>query len=119
MKSEEEEIRRLQRIRDQQLRDRDPHAKKNAQYQRVLTQYQGREKKISLRSVVNDLPAKFWYMIIGALLGAVLALALLILIPEPWVKTVGWIAILFGLVSGRVLGAARDWGKEDWTKKRR
>lgn len=114
MKSQEDEVRRLQRLRDEQLRDRDPNAKKNAQYKRVVINYQSRQKRITLGSVINDLPAKFWFMIIGGLLGVVLALVLLILIAEPWVKTVGLIAVLFGLVSGRVMGAARDWGSEDW-----
>ncbi len=114
MKSQEDEVRRLQQLRDEQLRARDPNAKKNAQYKRVVTRYKARQKRITLGSVINDLPAKFLFMIIGGLLGAALALVLLILIAEPWVKTVVWIAIPFGLVSGRVMGAARDWGNEDW-----
>ena len=114
MNNQENEIKRLQRLRDEQLRNRDPNAKKDAQYRRTVARYRSRQKSISLGSIINDLPAKFLYMIIGGLLGGVLALALLILIAEPWVKTVGWIAIIFGIVSGRVMGAVRDWGDEDW-----
>ena len=114
MKSSENEVRRLQRLRDQQIRDRDPTAKKVAQYRRTVTNYKKRQKRITLGSVINDLPAKIWFMVIGGLLGAVLAIVLLIIIDEPWVKALGIIVILFGLISGRVMGAARDWGDEDW-----
>ncbi len=114
MKSEEEEVRRLQQLREAQLRDRDPTAKKTAQYQRVVANYKTRQKKITVGSIISDLPAKFWYMIIGGLLGVLFTLALLILFSEPWVKPVGWIVILFGLISGRVVGAAHDSGNEDW-----
>jgi hypothetical protein len=114
MRSQQEEAQRLRRLHDQQIRDRDPTRKRITQYQRAVELYQKRQKKITLRSVINDLPAKFWYMVIGTLLGAVLSLTLLILIDEPWVKVVSWILILFGLVSGRVMGATRDWGDEDW-----
>jgi hypothetical protein len=118
MKSEEDEVKRLQRLREQQLQARDPNAKKVAQYRRTVTNYQKRQKRMTVKSVISDLPAKFWFMLIGGLLGAVTALVLLILIQESWVKAVAWIVILFGLVSGRVMGAARDWGDEDWIKRR-
>lgn len=117
MKSQEDEVKRIQRLRDQQIRDRDPTAKKTAQYRHAVAKYKKRQKRITLRSVINDLPAKIWFMVIGGLLGAVLAIALLILIDEPWVKAVSWIIIIFGLVSGRVMGATRDWGNEDWIKR--
>ena len=114
MKSSEDEVRRLQRLQDQQIRDRDPTAKKVAQYQRTVSNYQKRQKRITIGSVIRDLPAKIWFMIIGGLLGAVLAVALLIFIDAAWVQPLCLIVILFGLVSGRVMGAARDWGDEDW-----
>jgi hypothetical protein len=114
MKSSEEEIRRLQQLRDQQIRERDPTAKKVAQYQRTVSNYRKRQKKITLSSVINDLPAKFLYMVIGTLLGIALAIILRIIINEPWINALGLILTIFGLVSGRVMGAARDWGDEDW-----
>jgi hypothetical protein len=116
MKSDEDELSRLQSLRDQQIRDRDPTASKTAQYRRTVANYNRQQKKITLTSVISDMPAKFWYMIIGGLLGGVLALILTILVDATWVTAVGWIAILFGVVSGRVMGATRDWGDEDWRR---
>lgn len=117
MKSQVDEVKRLQRLRDQQLRNRDPNAKSMAQYQRTVSNYRKRQKKITVYSVIQDLPDKFMYMVIGALLGAVLMVILLTVFNEQWVKSVAWIAIVFGLVGGRLFGAARDWGKEDWIKR--
>ena len=114
MKSSEDEIRRLQRLRDQQIRERDPTAKKVAQYQRTVSSYKQRQKKITLGSVIDDLPAKLLDMVIGTLLGIALAIVLRLIINEPWINALGLILVVFGLVSGRVMGAARDWGDEDW-----
>jgi hypothetical protein len=56
-------------------------------------------------------------MVIGILLGVILAFVLNIIFTEPWVKTVSWLIVLFGLVAGRVMGAVRDWRDEDWIKR--
>ena len=117
MKSQEDEIRRLQRLREQQLKSRDPTAKQTKQYQRTVSRYRSHQKKMTMKSIINDLPAKFWYMVIGTLLGVVIALALNIFFPQPWVRMVSWVFVLFGLVGGRLVGAARDWGDEDWVKR--
>lgn len=117
MNRQEDERQRLQRLREQQLKNRDPTAKKTQQYQRTVSRYRSHQKKTTARRIISELPAKFWYMVIGTLLGAILALVLNIFFTEPWVKTASWLFVLFGLVAGRVMGAVRDWGDEDWMKR--
>jgi hypothetical protein len=34
-----------------------------------------------------------------------------------WAEYAGYGLILFGMIVGRILGAIRDWGDEDWDKR--
>jgi hypothetical protein len=34
-----------------------------------------------------------------------------------WAEYVGYGLVLFGIVLGRIFGAIRDWGDEDWDKR--
>jgi uncharacterized membrane protein len=117
MSKQEDEIRRLQRLRDEQLQARDPTAKGRAQQQRLTTKHRNTRKKITARSVILDLPAKWQFMVIGALLGLLIALIINIMFQAQWAQIVGGVLVVFGLVAGRVMGAVRDWGNEDWGRK--
>ncbi len=56
-------------------------------------------------------------MPIGALIGLLVAVVINIMVQAQWAQIVGGILIVFGLVAGRVMGAVRDWGNEDWGRK--
>ncbi len=56
-------------------------------------------------------------MLIGALIGLLVAVVINIMVQAQWAQIVGGILIVFGLVAGRVMGAVRDWGNEDWGRK--
>ncbi len=53
-------------------------------------------------------------MVIGALIGLLVALIINIGVQAQWAQIVGGLPIVFGLVAGRVMGAVREWGNEDW-----
>ena len=91
MPTNNDELERLKRLRDQQIRTRfDPNEKK-AKYEQIS--YQKRQgTRVTGRSVLKDIPDKVW-----------------------WALGAG--GIVFGLVIGWVLGAARDSGKDDWGPK--
>ena len=117
MSKQEDEIRRLQRLRDEQLQARDPTAKERARQQRLVTKHRTTRQKITAKSVFLDFAAKWQYMVIGALLGLMIALIINILVQAQWAQIVGGVLVVFGLVAGRVMGAIKDWGNEDWGRK--
>jgi uncharacterized membrane protein len=117
MSKQEDEIRRLQRLRDEQLQARDPTAKERARQQRLVTKHRNTQKKMTAKRVFLDFPAKWQYMVIGALLGLMIALIINIMVQAQWAQIVGGVLVVFGLVAGRVMGAIKDWGNEDWGRK--
>lgn len=64
-----------------------------------------------------DLPAKWLWMVVGVLIGLLVALVINILVQEQWAQIVGGVLVVFGLVAGRLIGATRDWGNEVWGRK--
>jgi len=119
MNQKDDEIRRLQRLKQEQLQARDPKAKERVQSQRIALRHRGRQKKrITLKSIIMDFPMKWLWMFLGAMLGVFVAIVINMIVPnDPIVQIVGYIFIVFGLVAGRIMGAARDWGDEDWGRK--
>jgi len=115
MSRQDDEIERLRRLRDRQLADRDPHAKDKRFYQDVSHRRKG--KKFSLSNIVADFQAKWTWMLVGGIIGAVAALAMVLVFKEKWAEYVGYGFIVFGIVMGRLFGAVRDWGDEDWGRK--
>lgn len=72
---------------------------------------------MTVKSIILDFPAKWQFMIIGALIGLLVALVINIVVQDQWAQIAGGVLIVFGLVAGRVMGAIRDWGNEDWGRK--
>ncbi len=117
MSGQDDEIRRLQRLRAEQLNARDPTAKERAKQQRIAARRRSTQKKTTVWTVIMDFPAKWLLMIVGALIGLLIAVLLNIIVQAQWAQIVGGVIVVFGLVAGRVLGAVRDWGDEDWGRK--
>jgi len=115
---QEDEVRRLQRLREEQLRARDPSAKDRATQQRLSARHRQGRKRMTLKSIISDFPAKWLMMVIGGLIGILIAIIINMVAQDPWARTVGWIIIAFGFVAGRMMGAIKDWGNEDWGRKR-
>ena len=114
MSRQNEELERIKRIRDQQLAARDPRARDHA-LQQVRARRQS--KKLTVRNILADFTAKWTWMVVGGAIGAVLAIVVNLVFKATWAEYVGYGLILFGMVVGRILGAIRDWGDEDWDKR--
>jgi hypothetical protein len=119
MSSERNEMERIRRIRERQLKARDPLAREREWQQNIAR----RQKKgnITFWDVLGNIPAKWWGMILGALVGFLLALVLdrvlhvrLVNVDAFWVEYMWYALIFFGIVMGRGLAMAVDWGEEDY-----
>jgi hypothetical protein len=114
--SNRDEIERIQRIRDQQIRARDPRARDRKRQQKISARY--REETFSFQDLLRSIPTKWWGMLIGGIIGLVLAIVLnkTIETEASWVEYVWYVIVLAGIVLGRGVGAAMDWSEEDHKK---
>jgi hypothetical protein len=119
MPTSNDELERLKRLRDQQIRTRyDPNEKKAKFDQISVQRRQG--TKVTGRSVLKDIPDKVWWALAGVVIGLIF-LFILTRIPgmPDYGPLIGLGGIVFFAVIGWVLGAARDSGKGDWGPKGR
>jgi len=117
MPTNNDEIERLKRLRDQQIRVRyDPNEKKAKFNQISVQRRQG--TKVTGRSVLKDIPDKVWWALGGLVIGLIF---LFIITRFPGMPAYGPLiglgGIVFFTIIGWVLGAARDSGKDDWGPK--
>ena len=113
MRGQESERERLKRIREEQLSARDPTRKERQMQQRLVRRH-SKKSGFDFETFASAIPAKTWLMILGALVGLLLAIITNIIVQADWARYVGIGLILYGLVVGRILGGVRDWGDEDW-----
>jgi hypothetical protein len=115
--TDQKELERLKRIRDQQISvRRDPDGKR-ARYDKISVQRR-QGAKVTVGSVLKDVPNKVWWSLIGGVIGLVFMIIILNLPGAPtYALYIGLAGVGFGLVVGFILGKARDSGKEDWGPK--
>jgi uncharacterized membrane protein len=113
MSSHNDEIERIKRLRERQLKLRDPKAKDRQIQHKIASRYH--KEKLTFRDVLRDIPGKWMGMILGAIVGIILAIALNLLVVSDifWIEYVGYFIVLVCIVMGRALGAAMDWRDED------
>lgn len=115
MSRQEDEVERIRRIRDQQLAARDPRAKERAVFQKVSQRRKVRS--FTFKNILADFQAKWTWMAVGGIAGALAAIAINLLFKAQWAEYVGYVMVAFGIVVGRLCGAVRDWGDEGWGRK--
>ncbi len=117
MPTNNDEIERVKRIQEQQIRVRyDPNEKKAKFNQISVQRRQG--TKVTGRSVLKDIPDKVWWALGGLLIGLVFLFILTRISGMPaYGPLIGLGGIVFFTIIGWVLGAARDSGKDDWGPK--
>ena len=121
MSNRNDDPERIQRIRERQLRARDPLASQRKSQRLAATRYT--PTKVTFREVMREIPGKWRGMIIGGFVGFILALildrVLHIRLPKFdafWASYVWYSLIVFGVIVGRVLAMAMDWSEEDYDK---
>ena len=110
MSSERDEIERVKRLREQQIRTRNPY-KKNDRTQQRISQKVKTQKKYTWGDAIRDMPAKFTYLIVGGLIGLVFSGTIALIIEAPWeaYMIVGF--VLFGMMGGFLVGNYVDWAR--------
>jgi len=114
--SNRDEIERIKRIRDRQIRARDPRAQQREIQQKIKARH--REEAFSLQDFLRNIPAKWWGMIIGGIIGLVVAIVLskAIETEASWMDYAWYLVVFAGIVLGRGVGASVDWSEEDHEK---
>ena len=110
-----DELERIKRIRDQQISQRDPRMREKAFYGQISQRR--RSRKLTFRGVIKDFQAKWLWMLLGGLIGVVVAVLFAWLIQAKWAEYIGYVIVFAGIVIGRLLGAVMDWRDDDWDKK--
>ncbi len=116
MSHQNDEIERAKRIRDRQLRLRDPKARDKKLMQKISADYDRKRKSLTLQDVLKDIPGKWWGMIIGGIVGSIAALVLSTKLESSWAPYLGYIILFACVVLGRGVGMTMDWREEDHDK---
>jgi uncharacterized protein YacL len=116
----ENDVDRFRRIRDQQLRARDPQTKDRKLQHSIAGKYRRTREPFDLKRVIRDVPHKWKGVIIGALIGLLIFVFLPYVVKVAWVELIGIMAILFCILLGFAIGQAADARDElrDLIKKR-
>lgn len=111
MSPRDDEVERLQRLRDRQLSARDPLVHNNQLQHKISQQYRDK-KRYSFQDLLRVIPYKWWGIIIGAAIGLVIWVALSLLVDANWVSVVGIVATLVLPIVGFFFGQAFDLREE-------
>ncbi len=110
---DESEQERLRRLRDQQIRARDPLVKERKVGQRVAAQQHKKRKNESfIRDSLGGVSHKAKGAYIGALLGLMIMLLLPMIMESRTANIIGIAAIPFTIALGVLIGASFDWRDE-------
>lgn len=108
MSNEDRELERLKRIRDRQLRVRDPQVKQRKIQRNIAIKRRKAVRKFSLREILAEIPHKVKDTLIGAVIGMVISIVLPIFIEAYWIDIVGIAAIFVLAIVGFFIGQAFD-----------
>jgi Flp pilus assembly protein TadB len=101
------ELERLKRLREQQLRDRDP-LKKQRKVQRTVTRKYRARKNETLGELIAGVSHKLKGLIVGLFLGLLIWFLLALVFQETWVDLAGILAVVFLPALGVLFGGAFD-----------
>lgn len=111
MSNQNKESERLRRLRDQQLRTRDPKKGQRKISGRVSGQFKSRQK-YTVKDGVKDVPHKWKGLLIGLIAGVLVWVLLVALVDADWVDMAGILAVLGLPILGFIFGSSFDWRDE-------
>ena len=110
MSYQESEQERAKRIRDEQLRVRDPKAKERRDSARYA---QKSKKQIDnqrfAKDTISSIPYGWRLGFYGLVIGFIIEVALPLFVEGNWVSMAGWVAVLLSTAFGVLVGASLDW----------
>lgn len=108
MGKQSDEIERLERLRERQLKARDPLAKQRRIERKVTARRRKLKKQESLLSILTDVPRKWQGVVIGALAGMLISIVLTMAVEATWAEYAGLGAVLFLVLVGYSIGQGLD-----------
>jgi uncharacterized membrane protein YraQ (UPF0718 family) len=103
-----DEVERLKRLRDQQLKARDPHKKQQKLQHGISERYKKSREPFSLIKIWQEVEKKWRGLLIGGFLGFIVMVFLPNFIESAWAGLIGVGAILFLMLIGFAIGQAAD-----------
>jgi F0F1-type ATP synthase assembly protein I len=106
--SQNDEIERIRKIRDRQIKLRDPSVEQKRVQRQIARKRRSRVERFSFSTIFGDIPK----MITGTLIGMMIGLLILLFLPYifdgTWVDMVGIVAVVIGAIFGFFFGRAID-----------
>lgn len=106
MSNGNQEQERLKRLREQQLRARDPHVKQRQHQRMTAERERNRDKSYTLSDLWQDIPLVVRYALGGFLLGLLVSLILPLMWDSPAVKMVSVVIVIALTVFSGIVGNA-------------
>jgi len=114
--SDEDEVKRLQRLRDQQVRARDVRAKADRRRAQAMRSHP--KARLSFTEEINKMPAKYTWPFPGAVIGFLIGAFIGWLAQATFgiyaTEIVSLLMAFMGALIGFMLGRVRDEGHENW-----
>ena len=108
MPGSDDEIERLQRLRDRQLQARDPSGKRS-RYEVEYKRQNAARKGLTLRSIFNTFSNKLKGLFIGIIIGLIAWVLVSIFVDATWKDLAGFALAMLCALVGVALGASFDW----------
>lgn len=100
----DKERERIQRIRDQQIKARDPGQKVNVQWKDESAKKQGS----LVKEIFGVFPGKVKGAVVGLVIGIIFYFIIQLVLPVEWKALCGLLVILVCLILGMILGNTMD-----------
>ena len=108
MGNRNDEVERFKRLRDQQLRARDPQKKQQQLQHNISKRYKQSREPFSFTKIWQEVEHKWRGILIGGFLGFILLIILPNFLDSGWAEVVGVGAIFLLMIIGFAIGQAAD-----------
>ncbi|MCH7588942.1 MAG: hypothetical protein IIC78_13065 [Chloroflexi bacterium] len=112
MPNTEDDVERFKRIRDQQLKARDPQTRERKIQREISLRQRKSRQSFSFRKMLADVPRAWSGLILGVFLGLLASIIMPLFISASWVNLLGLAITFFLAILGLAVGHALD-GKQE------
>ena len=103
-----DEVERLKRLRDRQLRARDPQKKQKQLQHNISKRYRQSREPFSFAQFWRDVDQKWRGLLIGGFLGFLVLVLLPSFVDSAWIELIGVGVLVFLTLMGFAIGQAAD-----------